>query len=48
VSTAGKLVSVGQPLHPRIRTITISVPIIDTRMEPMQPTLLEKNPNMAK
>ena len=26
----------------------INVPIIDTTMDPMQPSLLEKNPNMGK
>jgi hypothetical protein len=39
---------IGQPLHPRMSAMRISVPIIDTTMEPMHPTLLEKNPNMAK
>jgi hypothetical protein len=39
---------IGQPLHRRMSAMRISVPIIDTTMEPMHPTLLEKNPNMAK
>jgi hypothetical protein len=28
--------------------MSTSVPMTDTKMEPMQPTLLEKNPNMGK
>jgi hypothetical protein len=36
------LVSISQPLHPRMSAMRISVPTIDTTMEPMHPTLLEK------
>jgi hypothetical protein len=42
VSRAGTLVSISQPLHPRMSAMRISVPTIDTTMEPMHPTLLEK------